>query len=529
MFCWVNFTTLNSQASLGGSLVTQHNSSTKSGMSINIRYVSSTTGYAAVSTGNGSSATYRDYYGTTLLQAGIWYHLGYTYDGATIKIYVNGNCEKTQTYANMAVPANKIGIFGWSLSNNLGSFTLNGKLNDVRVYDHCLSPKEVEEIAKGLVLHYKLDNNGMGGENLFALSGVTAANSQINISNNIINVKSTGKNYGAFSMTESSYITFEAGTPYTLSGHIKSITKGEDNYTPRLTIRNSNAVIQISKPVVGNESDVTMTLTPTTTFSGFVSGLITFSSGSSNTTQAEAEFSNIKLEVGSKATTWSPSPSDAIYPADFKTTIYDSSGYSNNGTITGSLTAAAPSPRYEIATQFPGSAAIKFLDFNLGNIWSAGLWFKSPSSATQTWGSLFAVNSNGGDADFKMNIYYQQQSQSMQYSANGQYIATVTATKDTWHFAMAVFDGSTLSCYLDGALKTTKAITNAEFSRKNLVVGARSSATDGSTAVNYFNGYLSDFRIYATALTADQVKELYNTSMSIDSNGNVYARELNEL
>jgi hypothetical protein len=31
-------------------------------------------------------------------------------------------------------------------------------MNDVRIYDHALSTKEVEEIAKGLVLHYKLDD-----------------------------------------------------------------------------------------------------------------------------------------------------------------------------------------------------------------------------------------------------------------------------------------------------------------------------------------------------------------------------------
>jgi len=46
---------------------------------------------------------------------------------------------------------------------------------------------------------------------------------------------------------------------------------------------------------------------------------------------------------------------------------------------------------------------------------------------------------------------------------------------------------------------------------------------------NYYNGQMSDFRIYATALTAMQVKELYNTSMSVDSSGNIHARELVEL
>jgi hypothetical protein len=30
-------------------------------------------------------------------------------------------------------------------------------LNDVRLYDHCLSKREINDIANGLLLHYKLD------------------------------------------------------------------------------------------------------------------------------------------------------------------------------------------------------------------------------------------------------------------------------------------------------------------------------------------------------------------------------------
>jgi len=48
----------------------------------------------------------------------------------------------------------------FSVGRSYGTTTTytGGLINDVRAYDHALSPKEVEEISKGLVLHYKLDD-----------------------------------------------------------------------------------------------------------------------------------------------------------------------------------------------------------------------------------------------------------------------------------------------------------------------------------------------------------------------------------
>ena len=163
MCCWVKFNSFYSAASLTG-IGGQHRYYDKapSNMGLTAKYLSATTGKLSVNTAVGTSRTYNTYCGNTTLNSGTWYHVAYTYDGTTISLYVNGILDGTFNIPNMVVKADYIHLFSWSSSGASdkaihSDYKLNGSLNDFRVYDHCLSPKEVKEISKGLCLHYKLD------------------------------------------------------------------------------------------------------------------------------------------------------------------------------------------------------------------------------------------------------------------------------------------------------------------------------------------------------------------------------------
>lgn len=71
-------------------------------------------------------------------------------------MYINGVLDKTMNTTIVPVLNSSQHLGIGSASN--GAEKLSGYLNDVRIYDHCLSAKEVKEISQGLVLHYKLND-----------------------------------------------------------------------------------------------------------------------------------------------------------------------------------------------------------------------------------------------------------------------------------------------------------------------------------------------------------------------------------
>lgn len=111
--------------------------------------------------------------GTSDALAGVWHHFAGTYDFVTdgtsvMKIYVDGVLEATKTDAVGPPNANTVALH---IARYLNQNTLDGKLEDVRIYERVLSAAEIstvfatrgtDGIHKGLLLDVDLLQDAPG-------------------------------------------------------------------------------------------------------------------------------------------------------------------------------------------------------------------------------------------------------------------------------------------------------------------------------------------------------------------------------
>lgn len=173
MCCWA-FVSKCANTNSAQGLITNHSHDANAGAGITMRYISANDYRISCNTGTGSSRTYCTYAGSTNIYNS-WHHLGLTYHKATkkIRLYVDGQLETISSYNdknvatligkeltyNMAATDTYFDLFNWSTTYYTESaYRPKCKLNDVRVYDHCLSHREMQTISQGLLLNYKLHN-----------------------------------------------------------------------------------------------------------------------------------------------------------------------------------------------------------------------------------------------------------------------------------------------------------------------------------------------------------------------------------
>ena len=365
-----------------------------------------------------------DYRATnTNITPNTWVHLTIVYNGTKVDFYRNGILIDSLT--GTLDEKNKIsGNFYLGRDSRTGTTAFKGYLDDVRIYDEALSKKQVQEISKGLILHYKLDNYI---DNF--------------ISNNI----------------EQCTIMPEADAT-TVNRIIQYIGTTDSTYT------NGN----------------------------FYQGIVT----------------NI-WDAGSES--YIPTYSWSSADPQFSNFITDVSGNGYTGTIGGTLIFNNDSPRYNKSTQFNGSS---WVNSAIGNVLCESKDFTISGWFYHVSGTNYYNGGNSGAAPVCLDTtrFFIHSSDATFYAG------TWTPTSNVWQYITLVHNSiaQTLTLYING-------VQNQQITTDGTVYFVQDFNLGGRQGGSQFNGSISDFRIYATALSINDIKELYQTSTLIDNQHNAYA------
>lgn len=459
-----------------------------------------------------------------------WIHLAVTWDvnNRKLAIYKDGGLVSqvnVNAFSNGDIHSLKLNYQGVYGGNGPG-VRIPFYANDIRIYDHSLSKKEIKDISKGLVLHYKL-NDLVKNEVTFNLSNENYTVSDYSsrthgyITNNTYHVdgwQSGSSIDTSFTARSINAITLQPNTVYYLSFNCKcqnntSVYFGNGTYCYTGLKTTSNSYIKPTEKV-----------TLGTSYDGFVS--LKLQTGSASTYYVNLGFDSPNLYgVGSyiefKNVVVSLQKPDNYIVPNQQNIIYDCSGYKHNGTLYGTFMQNDVSPRDSYSVEFNGTNN----SIGIGNLntivpdgtFTFNCWFKKNTGG---WSSKGYETILGGPSGFEL------EAKSGATNAPSLVLwnwgkGSITYELDKWNMVTFVRTASNTKLYLNGVLGAT-GTTGSRPSGQYFIGTCRDSSSQN------YKGLMSDARIYATALSDSDIKELYETVATIDKNGNLTCYEFDE-
>lgn len=487
---------------------------------------------------------------STAISVENWNHLVFVRKTNCKQFYLNGvliNETSTVGTNNNNMNSTHFTI-GMSQYNNttVSSNILYGKLNDVRIYDHALSPMEVKQISQGLVLHYPLNHGGLGQENLLRhqikdsqwtnWGNATTTREKIVINGktwaHLIQTSSSG--YGGYAIDPSNNeIIIDNTKKYTWSCTAMAGTSTNAEIVLWLHWRSTEGGANIAQStkkflLTTNPQRISYTIDPSIVNTSYTINRINLMMGTFGTANNEVYFTDIKFEQGSIATPWCPNSSDTLATIiGLNDTIeYDCSGYCNNGTRIGTFNWTSDTPKYNVSTVFNGNNNIIKASYLPEETKTISIWLKTVWDSTSSYQLAMHDKKTGlaiGFSGTQLITYIGSTNggSGSRIVINNKYIA------NQWNHIVVIKTGDTTrDVYINGELITPSNTNYWGGDLEELNIGGRH--INGSYS-GFFNGLLSDFRAYATALSPEDVLDLYNLGAAIDTNNNLYGVMLEEV
>ena len=430
---------------------------------------------------------------TNFFEINKWVHLCVVQDAATetITVYRNG-----EEYSTTKVD----GLASFNIKSAAAAPVRNSidyqHTNDIRIYDHALSAFEVKEIAKALIMHYNFDDvYAEPTTNLISGFGTLSRCTRYGNGVKIDWSANSGDTYFMMTLAE----TLAQGETYTLSFDCEGIDA--DNIEFRIcNLKPYSMVLKNGK------NQLTFVLGADIINDGRF-----FLDDAVRNTSSIFTITNIQLEKKDHPTPHTKSSRAAkTYneTALAQPTVLQNINYSSDSANGG----------YSLLCN---NTHLKTLSstYNQEELTLAA-WVKpfSEGSGAIILGGAYLVMSGK-----KISVYC--------YDKNpaGYHTSSKEMTLNEWHHIAVVWDKEYCRGYIDGELVIEKACVSNEqpdTSRKHLHDKKDIGSENGTSRI--FDGLIDDARVYNTALSQNDIIDLYKTKAYIIENGDIACGEFVE-
>ena len=505
-----------------------------------------------------------------VIDENVWTHLAIVKSLTELKIYKNGILVKTRSHSTEDYWDKAEGnIYQIGRDNRSDATSLNGMVSDFKIYDHCLSIQEIERDYSCLLIHYPLrDSYVENTENLLPQpksEGAYTEKWDASLHPNAIKVSgwSDGYNGGVSNPTTTQHAYWN------LIDDIPTLIMKDDGVVswmgvsstssktllPTIGIGNSYTIsFEAKSNVDGKMMNVGLYYTNTSGSTNFHDKTVDFTLttewktysmtkvlGSAADLQKEARIyiyghtgslagtvyvRNIQLEAKDHSTAFTISKR-------LNEPVYDCSGRGHHSISRGNLIVKENSVRNSHYTYFTPNNAIEIPSpygtaTNNINEFSIAMWINlttSGNSYKTIFTTNYGKNTTGNTGWLSLNTegqklwFYNKQ----YHGVSGSFPA------GEWHHIVLTYKNSTAQWYLDGEVVGNPISDTVGYITAYSTFNLGDAYTGSSWSGANFEGAISDFRFYGTAIPATIVKDLYQNSATIDNQGNIHTFEYVEV
>ena len=509
-----------------------------------------------------AGGSYADAFGTSALAANTWSYLTETYDGSTLRLYVNGTQVASTAHTGaISTSTNPLQIGGDSL---YGQF-FAGLIDEVRVYNVALSAAQIQTDENTPVNPQGPDTTPPTQPGTLSATAVSGSEVDLSWGASTDNVGVTGylvercqgasctmfaqiatgaaTSYKDTSVTASTSYTYRvratdaAGNLSSYSNTASAITPTPDTSPPTQpgtlsATSASSGEVDLSWGASTDNVGVTgydiercqSTGCSTFTQIGTVAGTATtykdtnVSATTSYTYRVRATDAagNLSPYSNTASVTTSAAPSGLVAAYGFDegsgTTVTDASGNGNNGTVANTTWSTAG--KFGGALSFNGTSSVVTIPNSASLQLSSGM-------TLEAWVDPSTVNAAWRDVIYKANDNFYLEATSTASKPDAGLIAggtyadafgTSALAANTWSFLTETYDGTTLRLYVNGTQVASTAHTGAISTSTNpLQIGG------DSIYGQFFAGLIDNVRIYNVALTATQIQTDMTTAIDTQS------------